>query len=189
MCNIYWRSRVAVCLSKMKSKIANIIVLAFILLLFPACGKEEVGKANIGEKAPNFQYMDINGNKGSLQGLKGKVVLVRFWADWCPYCKYEMPRIDVFYKRIKNKGFDVVAVNVGQSRDVVDSFTAQLNITYPMIMDPEGELARYYGVKGIPTNFLMDREGIIKEMLVGEIFIEDRVMIDLLRPYFPEEGL
>ncbi len=190
MCNIYWQSRVAVCLSEMKSKIATIIVLAFLLLLFPACAtKEEGEKAIIGEKAPNFQYQDMNGNKGNLKGLKGKVVLLRFWADWCPYCKYEMPRIDIFYKRLRSKGFDVVATNVGQSRDVVEAFTAQLNITYPMIMDPEGKLARCYGVKGIPTNFLIDREGIIREILVGEIFIEDRVLIHLLRPYFPDEGI
>jgi alkyl hydroperoxide reductase subunit AhpC len=72
---------------------------------------------------------------------------------------------------------------------VVESFTAQLNLAYPMIMDPEGKLTRFYGVKGIPTNFLIDRKGIIREILVGEIFIEDQVLSDLLRPFFSEEDL
>jgi peroxiredoxin len=174
----------------MKGKITTSIVVALLLWAFLSCkGKDESGRVIIGETAPNFQYQDLNGNKGSMQGLEGKVVLLRFWADWCPYCKYEMPRINVFYWRLRDKNFEVLAVNVGQSMGVVESFTAQLNLAYPMIMDPEGKLTRSYGVKGIPTNFLIDRKGIIREILVGEIFIEDQVLSDLLRPFFSEEDL
>ena len=174
----------------MKRSLTTGITLAILLCLLQACGGiEEVPGPVIGQPAPNFDYQDMNGSPGSIQGLKGKVTLLRFWADWCPYCKFEMPRIDVFYRRLRNKGFEVVAVNVAQPRNVVEAFAAQLNLSYPMIMDPDGKLAQFYGVKGIPTNFLIDRRGIVREILVGEIFIEDRVLEDLLRPYFPEEGL
>ncbi len=174
----------------MKAKITTGVIIAFLLWAFLGCrGKDETGRAIIGEAAQNFWYQDLNGNKGSIQGLEGKVVLLRFWADWCPYCKYEMPRINMFYKRLRSKGFEVLAVNVGQSMDVVESFTAQLSLIYPMIMDPEGKLALSYGVKGIPTNFLIDRKGIIREILIGEIFVEDQVLSDLLRPFFPEDSL
>ena len=173
----------------MKPKHAVRILLALVLCLLQACeAKEDAPRAVIGRPALDFDYEDMNGNRGSIQGLKGKVVLLRFWADWCPYCKFEMPRINVFYSRLNSDGFEVVAVNVAQSRAVVEAFTAQLNLSYPMIMDPDGSLAQFYGVKGIPTNFLIDRDGTIREILVGEIFIEDRVLIDLLKPYFPEIG-
>jgi peroxiredoxin len=166
------------------------ITLVILLSLLQACGgKQEIPKPVIGQPAPNFDYEDMTGSSGSMRGLKGKVTLLRFWADWCPYCKFEMPRIDVFYRRLRKKGFEVVAVNVAQTSNVVEAFTAQLNLSYPMILDPDGKLAQFYGVKGIPTNFLIDRSGILREILVGEIFIEDRVLEDLLRPYFPEEGL
>ena len=166
------------------------MLLALFVWVFLSCGgKNESARVVIGEIAPNFQYQDMNGKKGSIKELEGKVVLLRFWADWCPYCKYEMPRINLFYKRLRKNNFHVIAVNVGQSEDVVESFTAQLNLTYPMVMDPEGKLARYFGVKGIPTNFLIDRKGIIREILVGELFIEDQVLSDLLRPFFPDQHL
>jgi cytochrome c biogenesis protein CcmG/thiol:disulfide interchange protein DsbE len=174
---------------KLKGAI-HIILWPLLLLLVPCCtGDKAVGRVAIGERIPDFRYEDITGIRGSLGELKGRVVLLRFWADWCPYCKFEMPRINVFYQRLRDKGFDVVAVNVGQTRDVVEAFTAQLNLSYQMVMDPDGKVARAYGVKGIPTNFLIDRAGIVREILIGEIFIEDRVLEDLLRPYFPDANL
>jgi len=170
----------------MNRKKITSVLLSLLLWILPCCaGQEEAGNVTIGEGVPDFKYEDLTGLRGGIHELKGKVVLLRFWADWCPYCKFEMPRIDLFYHRLKAKGFEVVAVNVGQTREVVDAFTAQFNLSYPMLMDPEGMVARLYGVKGIPTNFLIDRDGILKEILVGEIFIEDRVLRDLLRPYFP----
>ena len=190
-CSIWLLSRVAVCLLTMKLKGAiHIILWSLLLLLVPCCtGDKAAGRVAIGEPIPDFRYEDITGIRGSIGELKGRVVLLRFWADWCPYCKFEMPRINLFYQRLKNKGFDVVAVNVGQTRDVVEAFTAQLSLSYQMVMDPDGKVARTYGVKGIPTNFLIDRAGIVREILVGEIFIEDRVLEDLLRPYFPDATL
>ena len=153
-----------------------------------SCGRKD-GRTLIGEAAPNFQYHDLNGNHGNLRELKDKVVLLRFWADWCPYCKFEMPRINAFYRRLRNKDFEVIAVNVGQTAEVVESFAAQMSLIYPMILDPEGKLARLYGVKFIPTNFFIDRKGIIRKVLVGEIFIEDQVLSDILKPFFPGENL
>lgn len=174
----------------MKLKTIPRILWPVLLLLVPRCTSDKAIRAvTIGEPVPDFRYEDITGIPGSIGELKGRVVLLRFWADWCPYCKFEMPRINLFYQRLKGEGFDVVAVNVGQTRDVVEAFTAQLDLSYRMVMDPDGKVARSYGVKGIPTNFLIDRTGIVREILVGEIFIEDRVLADLLRPYFPDAKL
>jgi len=184
---ICWQSRIAVSLLvKMRVNLLKVIALCLLLCILLSCGSKGREEALIGRTTPDFNYMDITGRKGSIQGLKGKVVLIRFWANWCPYCKFEMPRIDRFYQLLSNKGFEVIAANVGDSVEIVETFTAEMNLHFPMILDPQGKLARSYGVKGIPTNFLIDRQGMIREIIVGEVFTNDQVLRDLLKPYFPE---
>jgi peroxiredoxin len=165
-------------------KILFIGLLFFLVLL--AC-KEKPEKSSlpkIGTAAIDFNCQDLKGLTWSLDKVKGKVVLLRFWADWCPYCRYEMPVIDKYYRMLKNQGLEVLAVNVKQSPEVALAFTAQLDITFPVPLDPDGKIAKRYGVYAIPTNFLIDREGIIREILIGEIFREERPLRDLLKNYF-----
>ena len=166
-------------------KILFIGLLFFLIVL--AC-KEKPEKSSlpkIGTAAINFNCQDLKGQTWSLDKVRGKVVLLRFWADWCPYCRYEMPVIDKYYRMLKKQGFEVLAVNVKQSTQVAEVFATQLNITFPVPLDPDGELARRYGVYAIPTNFLIDREGTIREILIGEVFREEKPLRDLLKNYFP----
>ena len=152
-----------------------------------AC-KEKAEKASLpklGTAAIDFNFQDLEGQVWSLDKVRGKVVLLRFWADWCPYCSYEMPIIDKYYRKFKKEGFLVLAVNVKQSAEVALAFIAQLGVTFPVPLDPDGTLAKRYGVYAIPTNFLIDREGIIREILIGEVFREEKPLRDLLKNYFP----
>jgi len=161
-------------------------VFILILLSVLAC-KERVEKASLpklGTAAIDFSIRDLRGETWSLDKVRGKVVLLRFWADWCPSCRYEMPVIEKYYRKLNKEGFIVLAVNIKQSPQVAEAFTAQLDLTFPVPLDPEGELARRYGVYAIPTNFLIDRQGIIREILVGEVFKEEKLMKELLRDYF-----
>ncbi len=161
-------------------------VVLFILLLVSAC-KEKAEKTSlpkIGTAAIDFNCQDLKGQTWSLEKIRGKIVLLRFWADWCPYCRYEMPVIEKYYRKLNKEGFVVLAVNVKQSAQAAEAFTAQLDITFPIPLDPDGALARKYGVYGIPTNFLIDRQGIIREILIGEVFKEEKVLRDLLKDYF-----
>jgi peroxiredoxin len=166
---------------------ALLLPLQFLLLL--SCGGKSEPNARIGEFAPNFQYKLIDGETGSINDFRGKVVLVRYWADWCPYCRTEMPIIDSCYQRLREQGFIVLAVNVGQSEEVVEAFRAELNLHFPMALDPRGKIAKQYGVVIIPQNYLIDRSGVIREILSGEIFIKEAVLRNLLRPYFPKARL
>jgi cytochrome c biogenesis protein CcmG, thiol:disulfide interchange protein DsbE len=162
-------------------------VVLLVLTVSLAC-KERAEKSSLpkmGTAAFDFNFQDLNGQIWSLDKVRGKVVLLRFWADWCPYCRYEMPIIDKYYRRLNRKGFVVLAVNVKQSAQVAEAFTAQLDITFPVLLDPDGKMAKRYGVYAIPTNFLIDREGIIREILIGEVFREEKPLRDLLRNYFP----
>jgi len=138
----------------------------------------------LGTPAIDFNLKDLKDQMWSLDQVRGKVVLLRFWADWCPSCRYEMPIIDKYYRELNKEGFVVLAVNVKQSREVALAFTAQLDITFPVPLDPDGKVAKRYGVYGIPTNFLIDRQGIIREILIGEVFKEEKVLRDLLQGYF-----
>jgi len=162
-----------------------LIVLFIFLLTFACKGKtEKASLPKLGTPAIDFNLQDLNNQTWSLDKVRGKVVLLRFWADWCPYCRYEMPIIDKYYRKLNKDGFLVLAVNVNQRPEVALAFTAQLDITFPVPLDPDGKMARRYGVYAIPTNFLIDREGIIREILIGEVFKEEKFMRDLLKDYF-----
>lgn len=162
------------------------LIVFFIFLLVFAC-KERPEKSSLpklGTAAIDFNCQDLKGQTWSLDKVRGKVVLLRFWADWCPYCRYEMPVINKYYRKLNKEGFLVLAVNVKQSAEVALAFTAQLDVTFPVPLDSDGKMAKRYGVYAIPTNFLIDRQGIIREILIGEVFREEKPLRDLLKNYF-----
>lgn len=161
-------------------------VFLFIPLSVFACKEKTVRTSlpTLGTVALDFNCRDLERRTWTLEDAKGKVLLLRFWADWCPYCRFEMPILDRYYRRLKKEGFLVLAVNVKQSAEVALAFTAQLDITFPVPLDPDGKMAKRYGVYAIPTNFLIDRQGVIREILIGEVFREEAVLRDLLKDYF-----
>ena len=172
----------------MNSKFLKFLSAVLLVLTVSLACKERAEKSSLpklGTAAIDFNCQDLKGQIWSLDQIRGNVVLLRFWADWCPYCRYEMPVIDKYYRKLKKEGFLVLAVNVKQSAEVALAFTAQLDVTFPVPLDPDGGLARKYGVYAIPTNFLIDREGIIREILIGEVFREEKPLRDLLKNYFP----
>ena len=166
-------------------KLLFVVLLIFFLAFACKEKPEKTSLPKIGGAAIDFNCQDLEGQAWSLDKVRGKIVLLRFWADWCPYCRYEMPIIDKYYRKLNQEGFLVLAVNVKQSAEVALAFTAQLDITFPVPLDPDGKMARRYGVYAIPTNFLIDRQGIVREILIGEVFREEKVLRDLLKNYFP----
>ena len=165
-------------------KLLFVVLLIFFLAFACKEKPEKTSLPKLGTAAIDFNCQDLKGQTWSLDKVRGKVVLLRFWADWCPYCRYEMPIIDKYYKKLNKEGFLVLAVNVKQSAEVALAFTAQLDLTFPVPLDPDGKMARRYGVYAIPTNFLIDRQGIIRQILIGEVFKEETVLRDLLKDYF-----
>jgi thiol-disulfide isomerase/thioredoxin len=100
--------------------------------------------------------------------LRGKAVVIHFWADWCPYCLEEMPILDKLYQQYKNQGLIVYAVNVGQGLDAARAYKNRVKITYPVLLDTDSKMAKSYGVVGLPRTFFIDRKGAIKYKLLGE---------------------
>ena len=165
----------------------GIILILFLIVGASACKDPPGSGPQIGSRALAFSLQDSKGRTWSLDSAKGRVVLLRFWADWCPSCRYEMPVIEKYFQRLSRQGFLVLAVNVKQSAQVAEAFAAQMNITFPIPLDRDGQLAMKYGVYALPTNFLIDRQGIVREILIGEVFREEIHLTRMLQKFFPKE--
>ncbi len=121
-----------------------------------------------GDAAPEFALTDLSGQTVRLADLRGQVVAVRFWADWCPFCKGEMQELEPVYRQRQAEGLRLLAVNVGQDRETAHRFVARLGISYDTLLDPESATARQYGVIGLPTTFFIDRQGRLRGKILGE---------------------
>jgi DsbE subfamily thiol:disulfide oxidoreductase len=117
--------------------------------------------------APDFTLATPDGKKASLKDYRGKVVFLNFWATWCPSCRTEMPDMDKLYREFKGKGLEIVAVNVKDKRDDAMGFVKNMKLTYPIMLDPEGEVGLLYGAWGMPATYLIDRKGVVQARLWG----------------------
>jgi peroxiredoxin len=106
----------------------------------------------------DFTLTDLQGKTWSLRELKGKVVLVNFWATWCPPCRKEMPDLNALYQRFKDQGFVILAIS-DEEVGKVKPFIAERNISYPVMLDPGRKVNDLFQVEGIPKSFVYDREG------------------------------
>ncbi|HRH80158.1 MAG TPA: TlpA disulfide reductase family protein [Thiobacillaceae bacterium] len=145
---------------------------AFILLLsfvLAGCGDAPQVVLKNGDPAPAFRAETLAGSHLDVPAaLQGKVLAIRFWADWCPYCEVEMRDLEPVYRRLKDQGLEVLAVNVAQDRATAAAFVAPLGIGYPVLLDPDGETARRYGVKALPITWFVDRQGRLAGKILGE---------------------
>jgi thiol-disulfide isomerase/thioredoxin len=119
--------------------------------------------------APDFTLKDLDGKTQRLSDYKGKVVLVNFWATWCPPCRREMPSMERLYQKLKNEPFMVLAPDQYENFDLVFTFTGQLDPapTFPIMLDPESRSAKAWGVKGLPSSFIVDKQGRIAYRAIG----------------------
>ena len=119
--------------------------------------------------AQDFVATGLDGSKTALSSLKGKIVLLNFWATWCPPCKAEMPSIEALWKATKGKAFTVLALSDGESPSDVSAFIRKNGYTYPIFVDPAGSVSRRYGVQGIPTTYVIDKKGMVLARVIGGI--------------------
>ena len=128
-----------------------------------------------GAKAPGFSLHAMNGETVSLDDLKGKTVVVNFWGTFCPPCKEEMPAMQNQYKQWSDRGVEFLAVNLGESPVTVKSFVNRMELTFPILYDPNLAIRDKYAVNQYPTTFFIDPSGKIRQVKIGkmdEAFIE-----------------
>ena len=118
--------------------------------------------------APDFVSENLRGGNIGLADYKGKIVLLNFWATWCMPCRAEMPGMEKLWQKYKEQGFVVVAVSNDEgSKKRVETFSKLLDLSFPILLDPEGEVNDLYKVSSMPTSFLIDGNGKIISRIVG----------------------
>ncbi|MFC1903134.1 TlpA family protein disulfide reductase [Chloroflexota bacterium] len=121
----------------------------------------------IGNLAPDFPFQNQDGQFTSLGELQGKPVLINFWATWCPPCRSEMPYLQEIYDEWQNKGLVVLPIDIGESTSKVKEFMQRYNLSLPVLLDSKGETAAKYNIRGLPTTFFIDKDGIIRDKVIG----------------------
>jgi thiol-disulfide isomerase/thioredoxin len=120
--------------------------------------------------APDFTLRDLQGKETSLRDLRGQVVLLNFWATWCGPCREEMP---IIQERYNDGGFALLAINFDESKEIVQWFIDELGIDIPVLLDPGGRVQELYRLRGYPTSFFLDPDGVIRFIHIGEMTASD----------------
>ena len=150
-------------------------VAAFIVIAFIASGgylfyqSRQPEPLREGSTAPNFSLPLLHGSNVSLSDYKGKVVVINIWASWCNPCREEMPSMEMLYKSMQGKPFEILAVSVDARQSDAESFANQLGLTFPILMDPDKNVFGLYQATGQPESFIIDKHGKIVKHIIGPL--------------------
>jgi len=122
----------------------------------------------VNSRAPDFTLKDVNGKTVTLSSFRGKVVLLNFWATWCPPCRAEMPALNRLYRESRHRGLEIIAVSTDRSIDHIKDFLEKNRVDFLMLFDEDRGAAKQYRVFSMPTTFLIDRNGMVVEKFYGE---------------------
>jgi peroxiredoxin len=155
----------------MKKAMMALAVLPMIGFL-AGCSRYE--PLRIGGTPKSAVLSDLEGKKVKLpDDLKGRVVLIRFWSATCPTCTEEtIHAMDQLHQKYREKGFVLVSINVNPPDDVAEKFRHVGPVSFPVLVDPDGSAAKQYGAFFLPTTFILDRQGFVKEKIIGETGID-----------------
>ncbi len=107
----------------------------------------------------DFSLLDINGQLFTLSDFKGKIVFLNFWTTWCPECRIEMPSMEKLYKRLNGQNFTMIAVNLQEPALRVKTFLKKYPLTFTILLDSKGEIGPQFGIRAVPTTFILDKNG------------------------------
>jgi peroxiredoxin len=135
--------------------------------------------------AIDFTLNDMDGAQHRLSQYRGKVVIINFWATWCPPCRFELPSMEKAYQILKEEGVVMLAINVGEDSDTIFNFTADYPVTFPLLLDKTGEIIRQYPVIGLPTSFIINPKGQMVYRVIGTREWADPVLLGKIRKLKP----
>jgi len=130
---------------------------------------ENLGVVKIDEKlaAPSFRLKDLNGKEVKLEDHRGKIVFLNFWATWCLPCRAEMPSMEKLYTQFKDRDFIILAVDLQEGTNKVRVLKEKFGLHFPILLDSDGRVGLMYGVRSIPTTYLIDQEGYVMGGALG----------------------
>ncbi|AMX01001.1 thiol-disulfide oxidoreductase ResA [Rummeliibacillus sp. G93] len=149
--------------------ILAVLVAAIVYTIYTTANKNDVKLLKVGDDAPNFSLVDLNGKTHKLSDYKGQGVLLNFWGTWCKPCKKEMPAINDQYKEFKDQGIQILGINIAQSELEVTSFTDKLGVEFPIVIDKTRSVMRAYNVDPLPATILINKDGKIENIITGEM--------------------
>ena len=135
--------------------------------------------------APDFELSDLDGNPYRLSDYRGQVVIVNFWATWCPPCRAEMPSMQRAWAHLEKEGVLMLGINVGEDEDTVFQFTADYPVEFPLLMDRDSQVINQWPVRGLPTTLVVGPEGTIVYRAIGAREWDDATLLDLVRALKP----
>lgn len=140
---------------------------AGVFFLLSACTPFSGPAPEVGAVAPDFALQDLDGETVRLSDLRGQTVLVNFWATWCGPCRDEMPAIQARYN---DRGdFAVLAVDFGENAQQVQNFLTEIQVELPVLLDQDGSVQDLYRVRGYPSSFFVDGDGVIRFLHIGQM--------------------
>lgn len=131
--------------------------------------------------APDFALETLQGEQVRLSDLRGKIIVINFWTTWCPPCRAETPALETSYESYEDSGVIILGVNLTDQDSLkdIESFVQEFGLTYPILLDRDGSVGLMYQLSGLPTTFFINREGIIRTVVVGgpmsETFIRSKI--------------
>ena len=160
-------------------------ILVLLTVVMSACSESIAAPAqgvNKGNVARGFTLEMVDGDRVSLENYEGQVVLINFWATWCPPCRAEIPDLEATYLARREDGFVVLGVNVEEPRATVEQFMDEIEMTYPVLLDEGGQVLKMYRANGLPMSVLVDQEGVIQVRHVGYLTAEqlENYLADLI---------
>jgi len=180
----------------MTSLLRNSILIAGLLIvfMFASCTAakppsidtlKELGMQPIpgDREVPNISFRELDGTPVSLEDYRGSVVLLNFWASWCPPCRAEMPSMGRLAEELKGGDFIMIPINVQEPPALVRAFIEEYEVDFPVYLDEQAEAARAMGVNGLPTTVLIDRNGYAVALAVGALEWDDEAVIDMFKDW------
>jgi peroxiredoxin len=128
--------------------------------------------------APDFSLKDVDGKTHKLSDYRGKVVMINFWATWCPPCRFELPSMQRAYEKLKLQNVEFLAINLGEDADTIFTFTADYPVTFPLLMDLDSSVSNMYPVIGLPTTYFVNPEGRLVYRAIGSREWDEEQMIE-----------
>lgn len=152
-----------------KISIIVIIILALTAILFSSKEEMEAPPKTEPVAAPQFSLPNLLGKQVSMSDFHNKPVMINFWATWCVPCRNEMPEIERVYLLRRDYGLVVLAINLKESRDVIEKYLKKNDFSFQILMDEAGNVSDKFQLFGLPTTYFIDKEGIIQYSYMGEM--------------------